>query len=300
MRRHHEALAERSTGRRALSRTGAAALAVVLGGVILTGCGGDDGASGPAAVPAAVQSQLAAVAGLNQGTSTVLTANGASVDIYQAPTATKPTRSLSNPNENGAPRVFLVQAKMPGWWQVLLPVEPNGSTGWVKAAQVNASQTPYRIEVARGAHVLRLFSGDQKIAEEKVAIGTSDTPTPGGRFFLMELLRPSNPNGAYGPYAFGLSGFSTSLDDFGGRDPVIGIHGTNDPSSLGRDVSHGCIRLSNDSITRLAQTVPLGTPVEIVAGPSAPRATGAHRPSAAAEHRRRGGLRAGGTCPCRR
>ncbi|OAA20385.1 hypothetical protein UG55_10796 [Frankia sp. EI5c] len=261
----HTAPARRQPGRRTLSRTGAAALAVVLGGVILTGCGGDDSGSGSSEVPDAVRSQLAAVAGLGQGASTVLTAAGASVDIYQAPNATRPTSTLSNPNENGAPRVFLVQAKMPGWWQVLLPVEPNGSTGWVKAEQVTASQTPYRIVVARGAHKLRLYSGDQMIAEESVAIGTSDTPTPGGRFFLMELLRPSNPNGAYGPYAFGLSGFSTSLESFGGRDPVIGIHGTNEPKSLGRDVSHGCIRLSNDAITRLAQTVPLGTPVEIIA-----------------------------------
>ncbi|MCK9898790.1 MULTISPECIES: L,D-transpeptidase [Parafrankia] len=263
---NHEAPARRWPGRRALSRTGAAAAAVVLGGAILTGCGGgDDSGSAAGQVPETVRSQLAAVAGLGQGASTVLTATGAGVDIYQAPNAPRPTSTLSNPNENGAPRVFLVQARMPGWWQVLLPVEPNGSTGWVKAEQVTASQTPYRIVVARGAHKLRLYNNDQMIAEEPVAIGTTDTPTPGGRFFLMELLRPSNPNGAYGPYAFGLSGFSTSMESFGGRDPVIGIHGTNEPGSIGRDVSHGCIRLSNDSITRLAQTVPLGTPVEIVA-----------------------------------
>lgn len=256
---------ERRSGRRGLARVGTAALAVVLGGVILTGCGGDDSTAASGQVPEPVRSQLAAVAGLGQGASTVVTATGASVDVYQAPNAAKPTSSLSNPNENGAPRVFLVQAKMPGWWQVLLPVEPNGSSGWVKAEQVTASQTPYRIVVARGAHKLRLYSNDKMIAEERVAIGTTDTPTPGGRFFLMELLKPSNPGGPYGPYAFGLSGFSTSLDSFGGRDPVIGIHGTNEPGSIGRDVSHGCIRLSNDAITRLAQTVPLGTPVEIIA-----------------------------------
>ncbi|MDQ4133917.1 MAG: L,D-transpeptidase, partial [Actinomycetota bacterium] len=45
---------------------------------------------------------------------------------------------------------------------------------------------------------------------------------------------------------------------------VVGIHGTNDPSGLGRSVSHGCIRMSNRGITALAKTLPLGTPVEIV------------------------------------
>lgn len=250
---------------RSLPRTAAALLAAVLGAAWLAGCGGDDSKTASTQLPDQVRSQLATVAGLGQGVSTVVTASGASVDVYTSPTDPQPSSTLSNPNENGAPRVFLVQAKMPDWWQVLLPTEPNGSTGWVKADQVTASQTPYRIVIARGDHKLRLFSNDQMIAEETVAIGTADAPTPGGRFYLMELLQPSNPNGPYGPYAFGLNGFSTSLDSFGGRDPVIGIHGTNDPSSLGRDVSHGCIRLSNDAINRLAQTVPLGTPVEIIA-----------------------------------
>ena len=54
------------------------------------------------------------------------------------------------------------------------------------------------------------------------------------------------------------------LFDFGGGDGQFGIHGTNDPSGLGRDVSHGCIRMSNAGITLLAQTLPLGVPVEIL------------------------------------
>jgi len=53
------------------------------------------------------------------------------------------------------------------------------------------------------------------------------------------------------------------LYSFGGGPGQIGIHGTNDPSSVGRSVSHGCIRLSNAAITRLAQELPLGTPVTI-------------------------------------
>lgn len=58
-------------------------------------------------------------------------------------------------------------------------------------------------------------------------------------------------------------GFSGVLVDFAGGDGMIGIHGTNDPSSIGRDSSHGCIRMSNEGITKLAESVPLGVPVEI-------------------------------------
>ena len=79
-----------------------------------------------------------------------------------------------------------------------------------------------------------------------------------------ELLRPPDPDGPYGAYAYGLSGFSNVLSRFNGGDGVIGIHGTNDPSGLGKDVSHGCIRMSNAGITKLARILPLGVPIEIV------------------------------------
>jgi lipoprotein-anchoring transpeptidase ErfK/SrfK len=96
-----------------------------------------------------------------------------------------------------------------------------------------------------------------------VAIGTGATPTPLGRFYIIELLQPPDPTGPYGPFAFGLSGFSETLTSFAGGDGVIGIHGTNDPVALGTDVSHGCIRMANDVIETLAGVIPLGTPVAI-------------------------------------
>ena len=94
-----------------------------------------------------------------------------------------------------------------------------------------------------------------------------DRPTPGGIYYIKELLQPPSPDGPYGVYAYGLNGFSNVLTSFAGGEGVIGIHGTNQPEALGTDVSSGCIRLHNDAITRLVQEVglPLGTPVEIFA-----------------------------------
>lgn len=250
-----------------LARVAATAAIAV---VAVAGCGGSKGSSTATStkIPDPVKSQLSAVAGVGVD-STILTANTSSVAVYAAPSTSSTTGTvklrLSNPNQDGAKLVFLVTAKLPGWWQVLLPVQPNGSTGWVKTDQVTASTTPYRIVVSRGAHTMTLYKSGGVIAVEKAAIGTSDTPTPGGRFYLAELLKPPNPSGPYGPYAFGLSGFSTTLASFDGTKPVIGLHGTNEPQLLGHDVSHGCIRLSNDAITRLAGTVPTGTPVDIIA-----------------------------------
>jgi lipoprotein-anchoring transpeptidase ErfK/SrfK len=98
-------------------------------------------------------------------------------------------------------------------------------------------------------------------------VGRARTPTPGGRYYTKELLRPPRPDSVYGPYAYGLSGFSNELTTFDGGDGVIGIHGTNDPAGLGQDVSHGCIRMPNAEIVKLVEQIklPLGVPVDIMA-----------------------------------
>jgi lipoprotein-anchoring transpeptidase ErfK/SrfK len=53
------------------------------------------------------------------------------------------------------------------------------------------------------------------------------------------------------------------LKRFAGGDGRVGIHGTNQPWLIGSDVSHGCIRVKNGPIRRLAKILPLGTPVHI-------------------------------------
>ena len=54
------------------------------------------------------------------------------------------------------------------------------------------------------------------------------------------------------------------LETFNGGDGEIGIHGNNDASVLGSDVTHGCIRMDNDAITELTKVIRLGTPVDVV------------------------------------
>ena len=125
------------------------------------------------------------------------------------------------------------------------------------------AQITYRIVVELFAHRITVYDGSSVFHDEPIGLGNRSTPTPGVNYYVKELLRPPNPDGAYGPYAYGLSGFSNQLTSFAGGEGVIGIHGTNDPSSLGKDLIYGCIRMSNSGITRLAQRIPLGTPVDI-------------------------------------
>jgi lipoprotein-anchoring transpeptidase ErfK/SrfK len=129
---------------------------------------------------------------------------------------------------------------------------------------VSLKQTPYRLDVALKEHQLRLFKDGELQQTYPIGVGTNETPTPGGTYYLRVLIKTTKPKGAYGPYAYGLNGFSQVLTDFAGGDGVIGLHGTDDPSSVGKDVSHGCIRLKNEDITALAKILPLGTPVRIL------------------------------------
>lgn len=250
-----------------LRRMTAGILAVLT--LTLAGCGG----SRPTLAPPSSQPKAALVTTappttLPAGVSLVATAvpSKKNVNVYLVPDAsTQPAHVLSNPNENGAPLVFLVKEQKPGWYHVYLPVRPNGSNGWVQAQDVTVAQNPYRIVVSATNHQLTLEKNGEVQKQYTVGIGRGQYPTPGGVYYIKELLQPPNPNGAYGPYAYGLSGFSDVLTSFEGGSGVIGIHGTNDPSSVGQNVSHGCIRMHNADITELAKILPLGTPVTIEA-----------------------------------
>lgn len=197
--------------------------------------------------------------------SLVAEAKVASVAVFDHPDAPMPRLALSHPNEEGAPRVFLVKEEQGDWLRVLLPVRPNGSSGWIRASDVSLAGNPYRIRVDLGAHRVKVWKGAELVADEVVGVGRADAPTPGGEYYITELLQPPTPDGPYGPYAFGLSGFSDVYKNFAGGDGVIGLHGTNDPSGLGKDVSAGCIRMRNAAILQLVEVLPLGTPVEILA-----------------------------------
>lgn len=196
-------------------------------------------------------------------TTTVAQAIVPDVAIHDSRGGPVPTQVLQHPRPSGAPLVFVVTDQQPGWLKVLLPVAPNGGSGWIEAANVRLSQHNYRISVDLRAHRLTVWRGGTVIEEEPVGVGKPETPTPLGLFFTTELLEPPRPDTVSGAYAYGLSGSSEVLTTFEGAEPRLGLHGTNDPSGLGGDVSAGCVRMGNEAITRLASLLPLGVPVHV-------------------------------------
>jgi len=169
-------------------------------------------------------------------------------------------------NPFGATEVLAVvgQPEASGWMQVELPIRPDGSRGWIRSSGVSLSETSYQVVVNVGAHTVSVIKAGRLVLTTPAAVGKPSTPTPTAHTYLWELIRPDDPTGAYGPYIFGLALFSNAYSVFNGGDAQIGIHGQDEPWSVGHPVSHGCVRVANNVITELAGMLPLGTPVTIV------------------------------------
>jgi L,D-transpeptidase catalytic domain len=148
------------------------------------------------------------------------------------------------------------------WVKVRLPSLPNGSTGWVRRRSLGPYQAvSTHLVVDRARLRATLYRGGKVVFSAPVGIGTDASPTPAGEFNVRSrLTRYASP--FYGPIAFGTTARSAVLTDWpdGG---FVGIHGTNEPQRLPGRVSHGCIRLRNGDILRLAQLMPVGTPITI-------------------------------------
>jgi lipoprotein-anchoring transpeptidase ErfK/SrfK len=167
---------------------------------------------------------------------------------------------------NGAPQVFAVLGRVVDaqcatrWLHVQLPVRPNGANGYVHVFAVKVVSVRTRIVVDLARRRLLFLRRGRVVLRTPVAIGTAATPTPKGRFYVKEALLTTDPRGAFGPGALGLSSYSPVLTGWVEGGP-IGIHGTNDPASIGQARSNGCIRVPNAVARRLLAVVPLGTPV---------------------------------------
>jgi lipoprotein-anchoring transpeptidase ErfK/SrfK len=94
-------------------------------------------------------------------------------------------------------------------------------------------------------------------------VGKPSTPTPHGKFFVEESVRML-PGSAGAPFALALSARSNVLQEFEGGPGQVAIHGVaNIGGRLGTAVSHGCVRLANESTRWLAARIGPGVPVTI-------------------------------------
>lgn len=169
---------------------------------------------------------------------------------------------------NGFPVVFGVTGERRGrscgaeWYRVQLPTLPNGSSGWVRAADVRLFTVRSRIVVHLAARTLALYRSGRPVLRARVAVGAPSTPTPVGRYYVDERFLLSSPNGPFGVAALGISAHSDVLHDWVQNGPIA-LHGTDEPALIGQAASHGCVRLLNPAMKRLFALAPAGTPVVI-------------------------------------
>jgi len=148
------------------------------------------------------------------------------------------------------------------WVEVRLPVLPNDSVGWVPRRSLGGYETVNtHLIVDRHGLKATLFRDGVRVFSAPIGIGASGSPTPTGEFTIRDRLT-RYASSFYGPLAFGTTARSAVLTDWPGGG-FIGIHGTDAPQLLPGRVSHGCIRLRNRDIVRLAALMPIGTPVTI-------------------------------------
>jgi lipoprotein-anchoring transpeptidase ErfK/SrfK len=148
------------------------------------------------------------------------------------------------------------------WVRARLPILPTNTTGWIPRSALGR-YVPVRTHLVVDLDEFRatLYRDGREIFSADVGVGQEAWPTPAGRFYIRnKLTRYASP--VYGPLAFGTSARSPTLTDWpaGG---FVGIHGTNQPEILPGQVSHGCIRMRNPDILRLAALMPVGTPLTI-------------------------------------
>ena len=253
----------------------AALLAMVL---VLAGCGGGEPAAPAPLDPSAGPGPATTRAPLKAGV----------FELGNAPAyvalATKDVTVRTRPGDKGdikavfpqelpwgSPTPFLIDearrtATGETWLKVLLPQRPNGSSGWVHRDQVRIRPVTHEVVVDLSSRTASLLKSRRKIRSFRVGVGTAGTPTPTGRFYVTVKLRPPQISAdAYGAWALGLSGYSEVHQTFGTGDGQIALHGTYQPWKLGQPVSNGCVRMDNETISLLAETLPLGTPVTIQA-----------------------------------
>ena len=165
------------------------------------------------------------------------------VQVFASPTGPS-TLTLPPTTSFGSARALVVTGRADGW--------------------LNVRTVTAEVTVDLSERSLQVLEAGTPVLQSAVAIGTAAAPTPLGRFFVVDKVDTGSSSSAYGPFALGLSGHSDVLDQFGGGDGQIAIHGTDAPASIGAAASHGCLRVPNDVVTRLADLLPLGTPVLVV------------------------------------
>jgi len=148
--------------------------------------------------------------------------------------------------------------------RVPIPYAGRDVTGWLRLRGLQTSTTSVSVRADLSRHRLWVVRGERVVFSARAATGAPASPTPTGRYVISD--RVAFPGGGVlGTYAFGLSGIQPNLPPGWSGGNQLAIHGTNDPSSIGRSASAGCLRVAERVLDRLKRVLGVGTPVVVQA-----------------------------------
>ena len=145
--------------------------------------------------------------------------------------------------------------------RVPIPYTGRAGTGWIRLRGLHRSHTWITVLADLSKHLIEVKRRGKVILRIRAATGAPGTPTPTGKYFVTDRV-PFSAGSPYGTFAFGISGVQPRLASHWPRNQLA-IHGTNAPSSIGRSLSSGCLRVSERSLAALKPLLQLGTPVII-------------------------------------
>jgi lipoprotein-anchoring transpeptidase ErfK/SrfK len=149
------------------------------------------------------------------------------------------------------------------WLKVKLPGRPNGHTGWIKSKGTLTQTTTWHLVIRTAWRRVIVFKKGRAVKVFPAIVGKPSTPTPRGQFFIEESIQ-LRPTDVGAPYALALSARSDVFQEFMGGPGQVALHGLDNVGGvLGTAVSHGCVRLADDSMRWLAFRVGPGVPVTI-------------------------------------
>jgi hypothetical protein len=261
-------------------------LAVLAGALLLSGCGADvEGPQTTARTTTGVPSQTlrttpgdgAAQDGAGASADGDEAAGGGAAKLRgplgfhvrkRARLRSKPggkmVATIKTKTEFKSPTILAVAGRRPGW-VLVRTANAKHRLGWLPTSAGVIFQEPRTIVIDLSAKTLTLFHRGRLTDRYRVAIGTSATPTPPGRYAVTDRLKTGDENGDYGCCILALNGHQKKIAQGWGGGDRIAIHATPHTWTIGKAVSHGCVRATNKALHQLMRKVRLGTPVRIKA-----------------------------------
>ena len=165
--------------------------------------------------------------------------------------------------EFGGTQTFAVRGRRGRWLRVGSEHVGNGRTAWVRYDHrlLRLMTTPLRLTLDLSRKELVLWEGRRALRRMAVGIGAPESPTPLGRFAVTDKFRGAPYGPYYGCCILALSARQPRLPVGWTGGDRVGIHGTNDLSTIGRASSAGCPHARERDLRFLMRRVPLGTPV---------------------------------------